>query len=441
MFSKKVIIMIILLLSYNNILISSTWKEVDSIPEKFKGGFLFIDISCYNEENCISIARYITKGAMIRITTNGGKDWNFILIDTFDIKNRYYNPPGLNSIAYIDSNLCLIACDSGIVLCTTDRGLNWIKQRLPTNERLFKIYMINKKKGYILSKEQPANYFRTSDGGVNWEKIYMPKEFSHAIWDISVQEPGHIKLLCISEDGYKVLITEDGGNTWASYNGPEKCTEFDFINKNIGYAAGDRKIGDYYYQLIYKTSDGGKTWFLQRDIYDYNTGLNDIDFIDELNGIAVGSENKIYITKDGGINWEKMPFYDYKVKLQNFGKVRYVSSSTSYLLSFNSIIKIDSLNFTSFAENDKIIEEVNIYPNPLVIGEVLNIKSNSVVESSTVIKILNIFGKNIYNQVHYCSKSMNNMQIKLFDNIPIGIYYLQIISLNFKCTIPLILLK
>jgi photosystem II stability/assembly factor-like uncharacterized protein len=77
-----------------------------------------------------------------------------------------------------------------------------------------------------------------------------------------------------------------------------------FINDAVGWAVGDPhwdQVSKTYTATIIKTSDGGETWTAQNanDI-DF---LQGVDFVDAVNGWAVGDNGTILHTSNGGNSW------------------------------------------------------------------------------------------------------------------------------------------
>jgi photosystem II stability/assembly factor-like uncharacterized protein len=130
--------------------------------------------------------------------------------------------------------------------------------------------------------------------------------------------PGH-------HDPYGYLhITNDGGKTWQkSLNHPaEYISSCSFLNDHIGFTL----VMDFYWKdFIYKTADSGANWSVvyesNYDSLGYDFSGNDIDFINERIGWAVGGGNWsedssggiIIETNDAGEKWDlvwKLPDND-----------------------------------------------------------------------------------------------------------------------------------
>lgn len=93
----------------------------------------------------------------------------------------------------------------------------------------------------------------------------------------------------------KILITEDGGNSWQLR---EPFPSYDyysvfFINKRVGWIAGA--------SIIIKTTDSGYTWTLCEN--NVHTKWNDIFAIDSQKIWVVGNAGKLLYSQDGGNNW------------------------------------------------------------------------------------------------------------------------------------------
>ena len=95
------------------------------------------------------------------------------------------------------------------------------------------------------------------------------------------------------------FTTKDGGKTWRKHKGffSRNVKFVEFISDQTGWVLAEDRI--------WRTTDGGISWFLQGDIPPTDD-IADIDFVDEKNGwiVVKGLEGaSVYATQDGGENW------------------------------------------------------------------------------------------------------------------------------------------
>jgi len=102
----------------------------------------------------------------------------------------------------------------------------------------------------------------------------------------------------------RYIHTSDFGKTWFEGDTLEMAAGcIFFLNDKIGWIGGDRR-GKNEQTVIYKTTDGGLSWFEQIRIHDsFSTWPSQISFIDEDFGIACGSWGQLHATSDGGKTW------------------------------------------------------------------------------------------------------------------------------------------
>jgi photosystem II stability/assembly factor-like uncharacterized protein len=100
----------------------------------------------------------------------------------------------------------------------------------------------------------------------------------------------------ISAYGY-VWRTDDGGESWTTYECNGNAGDVVFTDVNTGFVCGSSGF-------LAKTEDGGLTW-TEVDTRNRNVRLNSLSFADPSNGITAGSDGFYYITDDGGDTWEK----------------------------------------------------------------------------------------------------------------------------------------
>lgn len=110
------------------------------------------------------------------------------------------------------------------------------------------------------------------------------------------------------------VIEKSKGDSWTLDNNTGTMYTFLKSNKNIGFrlVVTDAALGSRFYKLE-KTSDGGKTWEnINSNPFLDGTGVAEgIEFLNENFGFAglqggSGEHSEIYVTRDGGANFEKI---------------------------------------------------------------------------------------------------------------------------------------
>lgn len=91
-------------------------------------------------------------------TTDDGKNWAKAATP--------YLAGKLNSIAFGDTSMGIAVGNSGVLLRTTNGGLNWNIMSPPGSVNLFCTHFINTNTGYIAAES--GKIFKTTDSGINW---------------------------------------------------------------------------------------------------------------------------------------------------------------------------------------------------------------------------------------------------------------------------------
>ncbi len=179
---------------------------------------------------------------------------------------------------------------------------------------------------------------RTDDQGNSWKEVSpdltrgVPKEMQKLMgrsWSIDelvrkgsmaqlstiAESPLDENILYVGSGDGLIHFTKDGGKNWNKAEKIPGLPKYARINqiiasrfgKNIAYAACHNFVGGDYRPYLYKTTDGGKTWFsingnLPETGSTYTIGEDDVD--SDL--LFVGTQFGIYFTVDGGKEWIKL---------------------------------------------------------------------------------------------------------------------------------------
>jgi len=109
------------------------------------------------------------------------------------------------------------------------------------------------------------------------------------------------RVVAVGERGHVVLST-DHGASWEQARVPTRAllTAVWFHDNRLGWAVGHD-------ETILRTEDGGRTWELLHADPEAERPLLDVWFRDERNGFAIGAYGAFLVTEDGGESWEERP--------------------------------------------------------------------------------------------------------------------------------------
>ena len=111
------------------------------------------------------------------------------------------------------------------------------------------------------------------------------------------------RLVAVGERGH-VLLSDDQGGTWRQAKVvPTRVmlTAVFFVDAQYGWAVGHD-------ETILNTADGGETWTRTHFAPEAQQPLLDLWFANRVSGIAVGAYGAYFTTNDGGRNWSSAKF-------------------------------------------------------------------------------------------------------------------------------------
>jgi photosystem II stability/assembly factor-like uncharacterized protein len=110
------------------------------------------------------------------------------------------------------------------------------------------------------------------------------------------------RIVAVGERGH-VLLSDDQGSTWTQAKVPTRATLTGvwFHNAKLGWAVGHDEV-------VIRTEDGGENWELQHSAPENLWPLLDVWFRDADYGIAVGAYGRYLESRDGGRTWVERPF-------------------------------------------------------------------------------------------------------------------------------------
>lgn len=245
-------------------------------------------------------------------------------IPSIESIDSFYVSSSIRALEVVDEQNVWFAGSGGYFGRTEDGGESWTVDTIMAGDLVphFRSIAVTEQAAFLLSIGSPALLFRTTDKGGNWELVYRedhPSVFydAMAFWNstegIAIGDP--------TDGCMSVIITRDGGKTWAKVS----CSELPpTIEGEAAFAASNSNVsvkGEHAWIVsggersrVFHSPDRGKSWeVFETPIVEGGamTGIFTVDFWDEKTGIAFGGDwedkerffqNKA-ITKNGGKTW------------------------------------------------------------------------------------------------------------------------------------------
>lgn len=231
---------------------------------------------------------YFGYGAGFAIkTTDGGQSWFQISSGTgLDLKDIDRFPNG-DMIA---------VGDAGAIL-RSDGTSPWTMQTQFTTVSLEAVDVISESEVVVVDAN--AQVYLSADGGDTWTAASsVPENLDASDLEFSSLLDGWVTGSGFDESA--LFHTTDGGNSWTAVTGVRgSYCAIDFEG-TYGWAAG---VGDWFY----RTTDSGETWTEGHVTGSTSVAMNDLDFVDESTGYAVGWFGTAVRTSDGGVTWDDLP--------------------------------------------------------------------------------------------------------------------------------------
>ena len=419
----KIYIIIICLVLFSNFLYAEKnhWENYFKIDtmSSFQG------ITKLNPLNILAIAEieyWFKPVRQITKSTDGGLSWKIIYVDT--IKTWF----DCRRIAYPTKNFIIVSCDSNYFLKTTDGGVHWEQHQIVMDyyvNGLVHISLIDSLYGVMGSYR---NIAYSDDGFKTYKILKLPGKIM--ISDIKLISPTILYVLS-NEPSCSFFKYDIKSDIWTEYQNsfPVYYPKYDspyymfFFDSLNGFVVGMRLsgYGDTSFDMIHKTTDGGKTWVEVLNAFNEpKFGLFSVDFFDIENGIAVGQFGKIYWTHDSGNTW----IQDSSDEIIN------ASSSVLYvtMTGKNSAIIADLegklwrtpvITGISVEKNNM---DIPIYPNPTDSYIYINLPSEFLTEK---IKIYSVEGILVYQTSDILKMSDVSAKIDV-SRFPAGVYYVKV---------------
>jgi photosystem II stability/assembly factor-like uncharacterized protein len=234
-------------------------------------------------------------GGVIVKTTNGGLNW---IQQNSGVLKR------LEGIDAVDANTLFCVGWFQTILKSIDGGNNWLIIRdgpTGTGSTFFKTFFLNANTGWLL-RSGGGFVLRTSNGGVSFDSTFTNNSFNRDIYF----KDANMGVLC--GDGAWIMKSTDGGITWnqiilpLGFESPN-LYRMSFVNNygwTIGHSTNLNNLGP----QVFKTTDFGSSWDTVGRVLYPNNEENYSVFFSSLNtGYCGGTTGYSFKTINGGFNW------------------------------------------------------------------------------------------------------------------------------------------
>lgn len=227
-------------------------------------------------------------------TTNGGMNW--VQQNTGLFKR-------LEGIDAVDANIIYSVGWFQTIIKSTNGGSNWMIIRDgPTGvgSTFFKCFFINVNTGWLL-RSGGGYVLKTTNGGISFDSVITNNSFNRDIYF----KDANTGVIC--GDGAWVIRSTDGGISWVQIplpllTGAPNLYRMSFVG-NTGWTIGEGSesgLG----KLVFKTTDFGITWdSIARVSYPNNTLNYSVYFVNQNTGYCGGTFGHIFKSTNGGFNW------------------------------------------------------------------------------------------------------------------------------------------
>ena len=316
------------------------------------------------EIEIIDIDTLIMIGAEGKITRtiNGGVHWS----TTIPFPSFRYS--WFSDIHFPTKNVGYISGGSwfgltNILIKTIDGGQTWdsLSSGIGSGNFINKIHFLDKDTGYMLVDNRQI--FRTIDGGITRTQIGLTSLHNFTDFTFTDNKIGFFaksERISSTEYIYSILKTTDFAQTFttvyidtmtgvAGYNN-RVVSKIQFIDNLNGFAVGGNG-------MFMKTTDGGDTWN-RSFLLPYNS-LTSVYFLNPNVGY-VNNAGGIYKTNDAGNTWSIQQINP----VSTIHRINFVNDTLGFAVSDNAIYKTtNGGNYVGLKEINEGFK-VSIFPNP-----------------------------------------------------------------------------
>jgi len=185
---------------------------------------------------------YDTDSLTLFRTSSGGDEWEGPIC--IEIPEQPFPwPEGPLGMQFVDEDTGWIVGDNGLILKTTDGGLNWLLQESKVAVDLTDVYFVDVQTGWVTADQ--GALLQTTDGGAHWKQDRVGTRKLAGVRFVD-RETGWVAVeQCCTEVG-SVFQTSDGGETWNEIELPFwSALSLDAVDKDHVWVGTTQRIAAY----------------------------------------------------------------------------------------------------------------------------------------------------------------------------------------------------
>jgi len=213
----------------------------------------------------------------------------------------------LYDLIFTNSNNGYIVNGQNLIITTKNAGITWTIDSSYEGSDFRDVDFINPDTGLICCHpfSGAGDVLITFDGGVSWFDPGLNNGATQEV--IELLPGGDVVFANVTGSFAYSFIAKDyySYNIYSTIVDPgERIYTLTFLNADTGYLTGELVNADAY-ATVYKTIDGGFTWFVNDNMYG---PLYSITFPSDSVGYGLGYESRVWKTIDYGESWFMLPY-------------------------------------------------------------------------------------------------------------------------------------
>ncbi|MBA3680322.1 MAG: hypothetical protein H0W73_03905 [Bacteroidetes bacterium] len=231
-------------------------------------------------------------------TTNGGSSWTSFPVPMSSIESIYF----LNKdTGYAVGGTAMGSL--GLILRTTDAGVNWVTQSSTISSPLYSVHFATKDTGYAVGLT--GVIVRTTDAGATW----VAQTSGVTVFMTTVYFTSSTTGYAVGYNG-TILKTINSGQNWILQNSGTNANLIGvkFTSNNIGYVCGGLMPNT---PVLLKTLNAGASWAPQTIPVGIGN-LHNFSFLNSNEAYVVGENGAILHTNNAGASWGTANFRGFR---------------------------------------------------------------------------------------------------------------------------------